>query len=281
MTQAEARLLKFSFFNKTAKYEEASELFKKAANQYKVAQAWQEAGGAFSRAAECFLPLNQQHDAATCYMDAAVCMKKTDMDKAVEYYEEAISLFCDMGKFVNAAKIEKELGEIFETLNDEDKAVKHFKKAADYFQGEDNSAMASQCLLKVAHFMALKEQYSEAIEIYESVAQACLEKNVLKFNAKGHLFSAGILRLCQSDIVAMKQQLERYKEMDYSFDNSRECKLLEALTEDVENTNAEDFTGHVFDYNSISPLDRWKVSMLLRVKKTISGDDDDDGSGLA
>ena len=44
---------------------------------------------------------------------------------------------------------------------------------------------------------ALAEKYEEAIKIYEDVAQSCLEKNVLKFNAKGHLFNAGILHLCE------------------------------------------------------------------------------------
>ena len=35
--------------------------------------------------------------------------------------------------------------------------------------------------------------------------------------------------------------------MDYTFGSSRECKLLEDLTNDVENMNVEDFTEHVFD----------------------------------
>lgn len=62
------------------------------------------------------------------------------------------------------------------------------------------------------------------------------------------------------DIVAMRQVLDRYKEMDYTFGSSRECKLLEDLTNDVENMNVDDFTEHVFDYDSISPLDPWKTT---------------------
>ena len=77
------------------------------------------------------------------------------MDKAVELYQEAIALFCDMGRFANAAKLEKEIGEMYESNNDSEKCVKHFQKAADYFMGEDSSAAANQCLLKVAHFNAL------------------------------------------------------------------------------------------------------------------------------
>ena len=119
------------------------------------------------------------------------------MDKAVELYQEAIALFCDMGRFANAAKLEKEIGEMYESNNDSEKCVKHFQKAADYFMGEDSSAAANQCLLKVAHFNSLMEKYEDAEKIYEQVAQACLEKNVLKFNAKGYLFCAGILHLVQ------------------------------------------------------------------------------------
>ena len=69
----------------------------------------------------------------------------------------------------------------------------------------------------------------------------------------------------------MRQQLDRYKEMDYTFGSSRECKLLDDLTNDVENMNVDDFTEHVFEYGSISPLDPWKTTMLLCVKKTLGG----------
>ena len=94
----------------------------------------------------------------------------------MEMYQEAISLFCDMGRFANAAKLEKEIAEMYENDNQAEKCVEHYKQAANYFRGEDSVSGA---------------------QIYESVAQACLEKNVLKFNAKGYLFNAGILHLCE------------------------------------------------------------------------------------
>ena len=58
----------------------------------------------------------------------------------------------------------------------------------------------------------------------------------------------------------MRQVIERYKEMDYTFGSSRECKLLDDLTNDVEAMNVDEFTEHVFDYDSISPLDPWKTT---------------------
>lgn len=58
------------------KFEDAAEIFKKASNQYKVAQDWEDAGKAFARAAECYVTLEQNLDAATSYVDAANCYKK-------------------------------------------------------------------------------------------------------------------------------------------------------------------------------------------------------------
>lgn len=89
----------------------------------------------------------------------------------------------------------------------------------------------------------------------------------------------------------MRQVLDRYKEMDYTFGSSRECKLLEDLTNDVEAMNVDEFTEHVFDYDNISPLDPWKTTyvcklifmcrMLLRVKKQLGGVGDDEEINLA
>ena len=96
---------------------------------------------------------------------------------------------------------------MYENDNQAEKCVEHYKQAANYFRGEDSVSGAQQCELKVAHFKARAEKYDEAIQIYESVAQACLEKNVLKFNAKGYLFNAGILHLCEGVATAFEDHM--------------------------------------------------------------------------
>ena len=50
-----------------------------------------------------------------------------------------------MGRFANAAKLEKEVGEMYESNNESKKCVQHYQKAADYFMGEDSVAAANQC----------------------------------------------------------------------------------------------------------------------------------------
>lgn len=48
-------------------------------------------------------------------------------------------------------------------------------------------------------------------------------------------------------------------------------KLLEAHEEQ----NVDSYTEAVKEYDSISRLDQWLTTMLLRIKKTIQGDEED------
>ena len=59
----------------------------------------------------------------------------------------------------------------------------------------------AHCLVlaaQVAQFAAELERYSEAIEIYEGVARASVDNNLLKYSAKGYLLNAGICQLCSA-----------------------------------------------------------------------------------
>jgi len=50
------------------------------------------------------------------------------------------------------------------------------------------------------------------------------------------------------------------------------CKMLQALITACEEQNVDSFTDAVRDYDSISRLDQWYTTILLRIKKSIEGD---------
>lgn len=59
-----------------------------------------------------------------------------------------------------------------------------------------------------------------------------------------------------------------------SFADSRESKLVKALLEKVEEQDVDGFTEAVTEYDSISRLDQWFTTILLRIKKqVVSGED--------
>ncbi|KER26879.1 hypothetical protein T265_05937 [Opisthorchis viverrini] len=51
--------------------------------------------------------------------------------------------------------------------------------------------------------------------------------------------------------------------------------VLQKLSDALEQENVEAFTAAVQEYDNITRLDPWITSLLLKLKKTIGGDDED------
>lgn len=114
---------------------------------------------------------------------------------------------------------------------------------------------------------------------------------MLQWSVKDYLLKAGICRLAEGvrplpclplrlwsssflqDMVAMKKALEKYKSVSDGFSTTRECMLLESLSEAVESLSAEDFTAAVAEFDKVTRLDGWKTTILLEVKEKLEADD--------
>ncbi|KAI8482637.1 PREDICTED: alpha-soluble NSF attachment protein-like [Branchiostoma belcheri] len=259
----------------STKLEDAADMYVRAANMFKVAKKWSAAGNAFCEAAKLQIQLNSKHEAATCFVDAGNCYKKTDPQEAVNCISRAVEIFTDMGRFTIAAKNHISIAEIYETeIVDIDKAISNYEQAADYYKGEESSSSANKCLLKVAQYAAQLEQYPKAIEIYEQVAVTAMDNSLLKYSAKEYFFKAALCHLCV-DLLNAQQAVQKYEEMFAAFSDTRECKLLKTLMTALEEQNADMYTDAVKDYDSITRLDQWLTTMLLRIKRTISGEMED------
>uniref|UniRef100_W5LCV4 N-ethylmaleimide-sensitive factor attachment protein, beta b n=1 Tax=Astyanax mexicanus TaxID=7994 RepID=W5LCV4_ASTMX len=242
-------------FGGNHKVEEACEMYARAANMFKMAKNWSAAGNAFCQAARLHMQLQNKHDAATSFVDAGNAFKK--------------------GRFTIAAKHHITISEVYESeLVDIEKAIAHYEQAADYYKGEESNSSANKCLLKVASYSAQLEQYPKAIEIYEQVGTNTMDNPLLKYSAKEYFFKASLCHFIVDELNA-KLAVEKYEEMFPAFSDSRECKLLKKLLEAHEEQNAEAFTEAVKEFDSISRLDQWLTTMLLRIKKTIQGDEGD------
>ncbi|KAM8853749.1 alpha-soluble NSF attachment protein-like isoform 1-T1 [Synchiropus picturatus] len=281
-------------FGGSSKPEEACDLYIKAANMFKMTKNWTEAGKCFSKAGRIHQQSGRQHEAANDFINAGNAYKKVDPKKAVELVTKAIHIYTDMGRFTTAAKHHMTLGEICETqLEDvtqasgcssaaEDlkiflvntilvwflQAVVHYQQAADYYKGEESTSSANNCLLKVAAHVALQYQYQRAVQIYEQIGTYCMDSPLLKYSAKDHFFKAALCHFC-IDMLNAKLAVQRYQEMFPAFSDCRECKLLKKLLEAGEEGDVDAFTNAVKQFESITRLEPWASSLLLRVKDTI------------
>lgn len=84
-----------------------------------------------------------------------------------------------------------------------------------------------------------------------------------------------ILTHSNQDLVETNRALESYREIDPSFASMREHQLLVDLTQAVEEGDQEAFAEKLFQYDQLSKLDKWKTTLLLRVKNNIEEAEED------
>ncbi|KAE7996525.1 hypothetical protein FH972_001240 [Carpinus fangiana] len=265
--KAEKKLSGWGLFG--SKYEDAADLFDKAANSFKLGKSWEKAGATYIKLANCHLKLESKHEAAQAYVDAAHCYKKASVNEAISCLDQAVNLFCDIGRLSMAARYFKEIAELYESEHNIEQAIVYYEKSADFFQNEEVTTSANQCKQKVAQFAAQVEQYPKSIEIYEEIARQSMNNNLLKYGVKGHLLNAGICQLCKSDVVAISNALERYQELDPTFSGTREYRFLADIAAAVDEEDVVKFTDVVKEFDSMTPLDSWKTTLLLRVKEKL------------
>lgn len=233
-------------------------------------RAGKEAGEAYEKLAKCHESLDSRHEVGSAYADAATAYKKVSPKDATRCLRKAVEAYMELGRLTMAAKYLRDIGEIQESEGNKKEAIEALTQAADLYAGEDSIGESNRCNLKVAAMAAEEENYSRAVSLFESAASSSLDNNLLKYSAKGYLLNAGICLLCMGDPVEAQMGIEKYEDMDVSFSDSRECKLLRSLAQAMEEGDSQAFTDAVAEYDSLSRLDAWKTTMLLRCKKTVS-----------
>ncbi|KAM4059937.1 soluble NSF attachment protein, SNAP domain-containing protein [Hirsutella rhossiliensis] len=268
----------FSFFGgREDKYQNAAELFIQAANAFKMQKQNMEAGKAFEQAAQIQTgKLNEPDDAANTLVDAFKAYRKDDPQAAVRCLNVAVDRYCAKGNFRRAASQKETMGELYEQdLGDSKSALECYEAAAGWFEGDNANALANKLWLKVADVAALEGDYYKAIENYEKVAEQSINNNLMKYSVKDYFLKAGICHLASGDLVAAQRGLERYRDMDPAFGTQREHMLLTDLCDAIEAKSQEQFSDKLFQYDQVSKLDKWKTTMLVRVKNSIEEADDE------
>lgn len=97
----------------------------------------------------------------------------------------------------------------------------------------------------------------------------------MRYSVKEYLLKAGICNLCTGDIVGVDAALNKYRDLDPSFTQQREHQLLADLTEAVREGDQEVFADKLFQFDQLTKLDKWKTTLLLRIKNTIEKQEED------
>ncbi|EFN79607.1 Soluble NSF attachment protein [Harpegnathos saltator] len=209
------------------------------------------------------------------------------VEEAVECYHRAANMFKMAKKWSSAGKAFYDAADLHAKAGSRHDAANNYVDAANCFKKSDTNEAIS-CLLKAIeiytdmgrftmaakHHQSIAEIYeSEAVDLERAVATASLESSLLKYSAKEYFFRAALCHLC-IDALNAQHAIERYQEQYPAFQDSREYKLIMTLIEHLEEQNLEGFTEAVKEYDSISRLDQWYTTVLLRIKKQVNDNPD-------
>ncbi|CCG83382.1 Putative uncharacterized protein [Taphrina deformans PYCC 5710] len=259
----------------TSKYEEAAELYSGAANQYRLAKRNRDAGAAFEKAAAMQLKTDEADDAANTYVEASKCYRKEDPSKCVQVLELAVDRFTKRGNFRRGANYRQQVAEIYELdLMDAPKAMEAYESAAEWLASDNAESQANKLYLKVAEIAGLEGDYQRACDKFEQVATTSVHNGLTKWSVKEYYLKAGICHLCKNDIVAVKRAIEHYATEDMTFTSTKEYQLLNELADALENGDSEEFTNYIYVYDQVMKLDKWKTTMLLRIKNQMNEEPD-------
>lgn len=218
-------------FGASEKYEEAAELFIKAANAFKLSNEWQSAGDALKEASDAFLLSGSSDSGVTnSLVEAGNCFKKASNPvEALSMFQRAIEKYNENGKFGQSARYYKEMAETVEADNNKEAALEYYQLSADFFIRDNKKSNANQNLLKVALFASEMGDLKRASDIYESIGLESLQSRLGAYSAKGYFLQCLLCHLAVGDFVAVEMKLNFFKQSDHTFESSRENTFVEQI----------------------------------------------------
>ncbi|XP_023617477.1 beta-soluble NSF attachment protein isoform X3 [Myotis lucifugus] len=202
----------------------------------------------------------------------------TRIEEACEMYTRAANMF-KMAKnwsaagnaFCQAAKLHMQLQSKHDSATSFVDAGNAYKKA-DPHEAINCLNAAIDIYTDMGRFTIAAKHHITIAEIYETEL-VDIEKAIAHYEQSADYYkgeeSNSSANKCLLKVAAYAAQLEQYQKAIEIY----EQKLLEAHEEQ----NSEAYTEAVKEFDSISRLDQWLTTMLLRIKKSIQGDGEGDG----
>lgn len=270
-------------------YEEAIDLYIQAAKIYRLGNS--SAKQDYSKAASCYVEagavsldlLKNFNEAAMNFVEGYKLYKMDqDFGKAIECLKKGIECFTvNMGQFRRAANYEFELGEILELqLQDYKEASKVYKMAGDWYLQDNALQLSNKCYLKYADLLSLQskgdQDLFDSIKTYQSLIENNLSKNTNLWGLKDYFLKIGLLQLVLTDTVAAEITLREAREKLSDDKDCKEFQLLEKLIECYKEQDIDLMSQTLMQFDKFQKLDNWKTTILLKIKESLMGNDDDD-----
>lgn len=269
-------LLIVSGSSQYSRQEEASDLYVQAGNQYLLNRDFANAAAQFVKASNIQKELRNDNDMANHLIEAYKSYKFVSPQDAISCLSQAIDIYSARnGQFRRAANCSMDLGSLYESIPDLEKAAQAYEKAGQLYTVDHAEALSSKAYTSCADLYASSGQYSKAIEYYDTVSKVNTHLSLTSWKLKEYYLKIILCCLCLGDIVEARNKLQSFSG-EGVWETTREYKFVQNILEAIEQGDVQAFTDTVFEFDQFSKLDKLKTQLLLKIKQTVLEKDEDD-----
>jgi hypothetical protein len=267
------------------KFETAALYFYQASVSYRASSKWREAGDALCRCGSIYHHrLKCYPEGASLYTEAAETYLKVDKNDTIKCYTMSISIYCDLGLFSIAGRLQKIVGDLHYEMKHYEEAAECYRKASDFLT--TLPGQSDLCLEKAAQCFLECKEYQLACDLFVMLAESCVQSNLKSFQTKDHLFHAILCQIAipipsvnkstpkNSNTVQEEDEeytlkyasiltnISAYESIDPSWRCSRQSLFLRNLIKYRQEYDQHNFVDHLYYYHTVSSLTNEEISML-------------------
>ena len=221
-----------------------AEDYVKAGNHFIIEDNYDLAAETFKEAGNVYLNNNNKYLAAGSFVKAS--------DNYIKYKD---------GKFASAAKQLQNLGDIYYQNKHIELAIVTYEKSCKYFCVEKSQSTGYGILYKAAQLAIDNKDYTKAISLLTQVNEYYESNKLTEFKCKQLFLEISILKLYIND------DCMSYFVVEGKHRQTREYKLIDLLIKSLVEKNKEQFGVAISDFDSIQPLEGWKLDLLTEIQQ--------------
>lgn len=254
----------------------ACKYYEQAANKYKQATMWENAGDMFATCAttadptENYYTLSYHKNAIECYTEAPI----TDniIKKMHIHTDFVINSYLATGKFADAATMANTLADFFVKNNRLTDAVAKYTEANKYYiscTGNSTSYSKPLTKLKLANTLALIKKYPDALEHYNDLIYNCCN-GTMQYKINDIWISACICMAHMDDLVALRKAASNQSNSQHNLNKISTCNIIDSIVYAIENSDSGPLT------KILPNCDSWQRLALSEIIDRLDSDNEEE-----
>lgn len=271
---------------KEERYDQAIPLYITALNIYKKYELWDKAIFVQLILVDIYQKIKDSHEEILALTQVAKLYKKTDTDKAVEYFTKVIEKNNNSGRNGNSnAVLWKEIGETLESeknIEDKDKKnhvdniIKAYTKSAEVYAMDNKPHTANNMMAKVCDVCIKYERYEDASKMLDDLIMsyissssgnyvASISHNTAVLFTKTHMFNAILCSIASKNLDDANNKLTKYQRIYHHFLGSSDDIFLSTILVAVTNNDEIQFKDAILSRDKENMFDDATSNLLLRI----------------